>query len=248
MGVRFNGVKLGKAHLTKVRLDQGKLSAKLAGKKLFFKELIGAQFIGEVSDGRKINLRIHDLISDPKDPGLSYYEFEYWSASQSSWNNACLPDIKGKQRAILAEGVWDETGKHHSSNSLFTLGCTSSAIGKCAMWGYKPWESVRDVSLQPFHQACTRMVRADYLGNGETHTKDGTLIAFTDILGVNQNKPDSRMKIEAGWGIEGAVFISRLRIPELGSGLSCAQGKGCTAIDSPARKKSGEVLLINYSR
>ena len=57
-------------------------------------------------------------------------------------------------------------------------------MGKCILWGYQPWSTkneckgskCRTQALDPWLQACTRMVRADYCGDGRSYTFDGTPI------------------------------------------------------------------------
>jgi hypothetical protein len=66
------------------------------------------------------------------------------------------------------------------------------------------------------HEACVRMLRADYCGDGRSWTRDGTLIDIWDDDGIQ--KPDTladpTFSFEAGWGPEGAVCVARTRIPE----------------------------------
>ncbi len=73
---------------------------------------------------------------------------------------------------------------------------------------------MQGVSLADYHQACTRMARADYCGNGISHTQDGTEIDLYDRLGIQQLTKDSGMVFEAAWGKDGAVFIARTRYSE----------------------------------
>jgi len=67
--------------------------------------------------------------------------------------------------------------------------------------GYKPWKVVNGQSLWAYHQACTRMMRADYCGDGRPHTREGTPIYIDDRLIHNpqekdQEPPDPRMTFE----------------------------------------------------
>ncbi len=62
------------------------------------------------------------------------------------------------------------------------------------------------------------MVTADYGGDGISHTRDGTLIDFSDRLGLQrpQRGPSwHALSFEAAWGPDGAVCVRRTRIPEL---------------------------------
>ena len=57
-------------------------------------------------------------------------------------------------------------------------------------------------SLADYHQACTRMLRADYCGDGTPHTVDGTLINIYDGIGIQRDTDD--WAFEAEWTTTGA--------------------------------------------
>ena len=87
-------------------------------------------------------------------------------------------------RAIDRDGALvDVMLSEHRDQNAFALICTGGAIGKCVRWGYKPWRSGPDgVALWDYHQACVRMVRADYGGDGVGHTRDNTPVDVFDRL------------------------------------------------------------------
>ena len=90
--------------------------------------------------------------------------------------------FKAAYAAALYGGVWaSETGTIASNSRLITLACLSGAVGKAGLWGYPPWVSHDGVrtGLQQL-QAATRAIRADYCGDGTTHTADGTPIQVRD--------------------------------------------------------------------
>ena len=98
---------------------------------------------------------------------------------------------------------------------MFNVTCSSGAIGKCVRLGYKPWKRLPDgTALWDHHQACVRMMRADYCGDGQSFTRDGTLIDLYDRLGLQKDEPAPGMRFEAGWGKDGAICVARARIPE----------------------------------
>jgi hypothetical protein len=110
-------------------------------------------------------------------------------------------------------GVWDGTAARHdrltvgATELTTSFSCRTGAIAKCVAWGYAPWKVGTDL-----HQACTRMVRADYCGTGVSYTKDGTLIDVYDTKGVQlPTLGDASLAFEAGWGPGGAVCASRTR-------------------------------------
>jgi hypothetical protein len=91
--------------------------------------------------------------------------------------------------------------------------------------GYKPWKNSRDgVSLWELHQACTRMLRADYCGDGTPHTRDGTRVEVYDTMGIQSPEPDSGLSFEAGWRADGAVCVRKVRIAEITSLESAGAG------------------------
>ena len=97
------------------------------------------------------------------------------------------------------------------SDRQVTVACTSGVLAKCVRWGYKPWKKVGEISLRDYHQACTRMARADYCGNGISHTEDGTVIDVYDRLKIQQPETDSGLALEAAWGIDGALLLNHTR-------------------------------------
>lgn len=152
---------------------------------------------------------------DPQDSDQEIYLYTvlYENSTDSQWYNLCQPDQDNLTKAMLLSGQWDETGKH-LDNQEVTIACTSGVLAKCVRWGYKPWKTLQGISLREYHQACTRMARADYCGNGISHTQDGTAIDLYDRLGIQQKTEDSGMVFEAAWGTDGAVFIDRPRYSE----------------------------------
>ncbi len=154
---------------------------------------------------------------DPQDPDREVYLYSvnYQDPNNSQWHNLCQPDADNLAKAMLLSGEWDRTGTHIDNNKV-TVACTSGVLAKCVRWGYKPWQTVVGVSLRDYHQTCTRMARADYCGNGISHTKDGTAIDLYDRLGIQQpeSQEDREMIFEAAWGVDGSVLLARTRYPE----------------------------------
>ena len=180
------------------------------------KDLKGAQFNAVDEQGRKLNFQIKDVEVDPKDPEKETYLYTvfYLDTANLQWKNLCTPDADNVAKAIPLTGSWDRTGKHTESRDIITFGCTSGVLAKCVRFGYKPWKTVKGKSLREYHQACTRMARADYCGNGKSHTRDGTPIDIYDVLDIQKKTPNSEMVFEAAWSPDGATFINRPRWPE----------------------------------
>lgn len=128
--------------------------------------------------------------------------------------------------AIAVGGQWDyNSGAPGDGRKLIeqgnpaydthvTFACTDGAIGKCVEKAhYKPWANaapecrVSWVGLWPrrrcwtetqemLHEACVRMVRADYCGDGVSMTVDGIGIDLWDESSINTQS-------EQVWGLEG---------------------------------------------
>lgn len=164
---------------------------------------------------RSLKLKISEVTLDAQDPERETYLYTvlYQDPISQQWRNLCQPDRNQVAKAIPLSGRWDETGAHIDDGKI-TFGCTSGALAKCVRWGYKPWKTVQGRSLRELHQACTRMVRADYCGNGKGHTQDGTAIDIYDRLEIQKRTPDSGMAFEAAWQPDGAALIQRTRYPE----------------------------------
>jgi hypothetical protein len=117
--------------------------------------------------------------------------------------------------------------------------------------GYKPWKSE---AMWDRHQACVRMVRADYCGDGVGHTRNGTPIDVYDDAGIQTEDPRAALTFEAAWGKDGAVCVSRTRIPDvatLGDVVAACPGKlaqksGASCTEAEARRDP-RVLLFNKS-
>jgi hypothetical protein len=191
------------------------------GRILASPELIGA--VLEVADesGRSMTVRIDAVVPDPsdRDGDIWLHHFSVRDAETGAWRDLCAtsgPD--GTIAGFPLAGSWTSDGRHLRSSTAFTVTCTAGAIGKCVRFGYKPWRDAAGESLWDYHQACVRMVRADYAGDGVGHTRDGTFIDISDRLGIQQpgaDPPGRVLGFEAAWGADGAVCVRHTRIPEL---------------------------------
>ena len=56
------------------------------------------------------------------------------------------------------------------------------------------------------------MARADYVGDGGTNTRDGTIIGMQDRFGIRRFDQRVPMRFEAAWGVTRAVCVARPRI------------------------------------
>lgn len=163
---------------------------------------VGATVPGVLTSGKTIDLTITSF-ARTSDPKVVHYTLEH------EGKNICGAGGTG----MFVPGVWDATGARHDERVVGThhvrtsYSCTSGVIGKCVTWGYAPWQP----GGADAHQACTRLARADYCGNGVSFTKNGTAIDVFDRFGVQSSASRAGDLFEAGWGPNGAVCVARTR-------------------------------------
>jgi len=173
---------------------------------------IGATLQGIDEQGTPFDILIGDIHADAGDPSGEILLYTLLAKDSSgAWQNLCETDADGVAEATFLAGTWDATGARNDATDLVTIGCTIGVLNKCVRWGYKPWKTVNGKALADYHQSCTRMARADYCGNGKTHTRDGTLIDIWDNVPIQQRDPALGMLFEASWMPSGAYCLSRER-------------------------------------
>ena len=101
------------------------------------------------------------------------------------------------------------------SAQWFTLGCTTGVIAKCYRLGYRPWVTGYG-NLSIMHWTCTRVLRADYCGDGISHTQNGKQINAWDVLSppgpiLAHGPTPPNMVFEAAFDQNGALCLSHER-------------------------------------
>lgn len=170
--------------------------------------------LGEGSGQQRL-LRIDAVERDPRDP---LGEVVLYTLSEpdpaGSWHNLCQPDPDGRRLGFPLAGAFTPDGRHVPGAGRLLITCTAGAEGKCVRFGYKPWRQAGDgASLAPDHQACVRLVRADYCGDGVGHTRNGTPIDIFDRIGIQRDEAAPGMTLEAAFGPDGAVCVRHMRLP-----------------------------------
>jgi len=144
------------------------------------------------------------------------FSTSYWDPNLDDWTApefaVCTDGDGAPVGALLLPGAWDsESGDRVGDGTDITIACHRAALAKCATWGYRIGND--DPAASDAHQACTRMVRADYTGQGVPYTLNGTLIYVGDALGINyQERHGASTNKEAEWGPDGARCIERFHL------------------------------------
>jgi hypothetical protein len=180
-------------------------------------DFVGAQFKATTFQGDRVEVRVvgHQMAASPN-ADLDTY-FAQWRNHDGRWLSLC-PDGAGHALAAIAVyGYWDYSrgtatgGAKTESATQFTFACPNGAIGKCVNLGYRPWStyasSGHSYAVAPYHQACTRLIRADYCGDGTPHTKNGETIEVYDNLGIQLDDRPSWI-FEAQWAPGGATCVN----------------------------------------
>jgi hypothetical protein len=223
LGFQLAGATLNGAPLANLRVEQGGLAAEQGGTTLRGPDLKTAHVFAQVQSGTTIALveyKFDDVVSedatyDPTHTGGTYLYSISQNVDNTGWAQACGSDLDGRRVAIPMTAVWNSHGDRVESSTLFTFGCTTGVIAKCYRWGYRPWVTGYG-DLASVQWSCTRMARADYCGNGSSHTHDLTQINFWDTLPApgpidGRGSPPPGMLFEAGWNTGGAVCLSHAR-------------------------------------
>ncbi|MGK3992807.1 ADYC domain-containing protein [Sorangium sp. So ce1024] len=168
----------------------------------------------------------------------------------ASWRPACTAPLDDPEAvwAVPFAEVWNKSGSRSDSSTFFTLACPKSAIAKCDRMGYGGEAGTKDLTnTRLLRQACTRTLRADYLGDGEFGTRDGILIDIEDNRGIQVREQESDvplLDLEAVWSPTGAVCANYPRIS--GNGDLPEHLRTCEAADA-APDPSRPDLIRSFS-
>jgi hypothetical protein len=168
---------------------------------------VGVTFPGTMSDGTSVNLRIDSKTTLPApNADLTAYAVSYQTSA--GWSPLCgvAATLAIPINGTFNYGAGVAGGGSYASNTSFTFACRGTAIAKCLELGYKPWKTVSGVNLTNHMVACTRMLRADFCGDGKSWTVDGTQINLYDSLAIQTDA--AAWKVEAEWNKDGAKRVN----------------------------------------
>lgn len=193
--------------------------------------------------------------------GVYWYHVSY-KVSETQWEPVCGRDDSGNPNpAVFLAGRWDYTegqptsGARFDETGVYTLACGNTALGKCAALTYGPWRddeyplvdewrdlgSSKQIDAANLHQACTRMIRADYCGDGTPYTLDGTPIDVFDSYGKNVEWVPW-WDLDAIWGPDGALCVN---YDADGSGKRSADAIHCAGRIPDCASYQGTQELLN---
>ncbi|WP_253910510.1 ADYC domain-containing protein, partial [Pyxidicoccus fallax] len=210
-------------------------------------DFVGARFVGNLGDGTQVALRVDGIQpGQDADADVWSYRVSYFDMTAGAWKPACAADDGSALGAIPVAGRWNYAqgvaggGSHLDDSTVFTFACEGAAIAKCVRFGYRPWATTADGrGLAEYHQACTRMVRADFCGDGTSYTQDGNWVNLYDGVGVQEDS--ETWLTEAEWDANGArCFTSSTRAS---APVSCPGREVLTDCGQRSHFKTGTLLM-----
>ncbi|MEJ7730607.1 MAG: ADYC domain-containing protein [Polyangiaceae bacterium] len=205
-GTSLNGTSLNGTSLNGVTLNATNFSGTLNGQPV--SNWVGAKFTATLSGGSTVAVRIDSKTTlaapntDVSAYGVSYQTSTGWAPLCGVSTTLAIP-INGTFNN--GSGVVGG-GSFTPSTTAFTFACRATAIAKCVELGYKPWKTVGGTLLQNHMVACTRLLRADFCGDGKSWTVDGTQINLYDDKGIQTDTV--AWLIEAEWNQNGAIRVN----------------------------------------
>jgi hypothetical protein len=224
-GVSLNGVSLNGVSLNGVSLNGTSFTGTTSRGLVSGDDFVGAWFTGTLSNGSTLKLQIDTISQSPSDAEIHFYTVTY--LADSGWKSICGNDFWGAPiQAIPLLGRWNTEqgvpggGSKIYDTTMFTFACRGAALAKCVELKYKPWKTTSQcpgrnstncvTALDPYHQACVRMIRADYCGDGRSWTLNGTPVNLYD--GVKIELDTEAWRPDAEWGANGALCIVQPRV------------------------------------
>jgi hypothetical protein len=238
-GVQISGSQISGLGLSSISINDGAISIAVPGTK---KILSGSDLKGMIAYvtipdpvtrvPAKYTFRIDNVVLDTANKSFKdvwLYQVSYQVEGNQAWQSLCK-DYSGNPAPVIPVkgSYWNEvTGARIDDPNSGMLACYEGAIGKCISVGYRPWATAQQctgsgkskrcttISLKDHHQACTRMIRADYCGEGKSYTVNGTVLDIFDYLQPPVQLQEEKWQMEARWTPTGASCLTERRHEEI---------------------------------
>lgn len=195
------------------------------------------------------------IVAAELDTGSRFGDIWLYRAQLADGSAVCAPDPSGDTRLVFFAGRFDEAMNYVADPAEFSLSCVSGVQAKCLRWGYRPWARSPDgnTELAPYYNACLRAARADYCGDDQPTTRDGTTIDLYDRVGIQKPESDPvEFRFEAGWSPAGAVCVQHPRIADNASldsiAAACPRLRTAPLGASCDESRASELGALLYNR
>ena len=215
-GIQFNGIQFNGSSFTGT-IDLGDGPVQKSGL-----DFIGAE-IKLTASTATYTLRFDNIYKNPAQPtgDVYFYSISWRDDAVGAWSSLCTDGSGSPIEAIAIPNYWDMgTGARVDDSNAVTFACRGAVLAKCIEWGYVPWKTGTMCdqkgnncvvkSLRDHHQACTRLARADYCGNGRSYTFNGTPIDVFDRVSPKlqaRTTSGDAWPVEAEWSPNGATCV-----------------------------------------
>jgi hypothetical protein len=214
--------------------------------------ILGAEVAGKLHDGSDITLRFDAMDSYTPLGGeeLTRYVVSFTRPGSDVRAYVCGKNNDVPIKAIPITGKWSFAegvpggGAKTNNPTLVTFACEGFALYKCIDIGYAPWDNEDRTQLADHHQACVRMIRADYCGDGQSWTVNGTLINVYDDIDIQLDTES--WPVEAEWDVNGARCLSHQRIQNMETHPTCAFARASATCGDPPQW--GPTLLVSEAQ
>ncbi|HWO21497.1 MAG TPA: ADYC domain-containing protein [Kofleriaceae bacterium] len=146
-------------------------------------------------------------------------------------------------------GYWNDAGHYVRDPKKLSFACTRRHVATCLKQGYL--DDTGSADRRALLEACTRMMRADYCGNGDSYTKDGTFITLWDNRNFAAKAPREPLTFEGAWTAKGLACNARLRWSEAEVGVpTCLRDRPrprCSSAEEAKALFPGVPLVFNDS-
>ena len=167
--------------------------------------------IAEISNGADTGLHdpLHTMLLRRLSPDRLTYRF----VDHSSFSNPleyCEADEFGMRWSLMFNDLYvdEDSGDFSLREDTIYFGCTRGAVAKTAIFGFEyDAPGGGGVSMQKAETG-TRMTRADYCADGNSHTETGQEIGILDRDGITSH-PEN-LDNEALWMLEGGAACVNL--------------------------------------
>ena len=216
--------------------------------------LIGSTILIKLGSGLVVPVVIAGIEEVPSwaagGPPITAYSLVYADLDDPlAQRNVCTGTLLDPLTAavtLIGGETYDEATKtvNPGMNGWVTLACAGSAAAKLKLLGYGPGGDVDGQGTPATvlqRQATLKMITADYCGDGQSYTKNGTPLLWANAGGTVAPEPGVTVgAFEAAWSSGGALCLDTPRDPDLAASLHCAL-PACAA----AHSQAGEWVTMN---
>lgn len=197
-------------------------------------DLVGAKIVFEmVNTAQVVHLEILDVDANVASwatgaPPQTFYRASYFDKGVPTplcqGNN---PDAQWF--TLISDELYDPvTHAISPANGAVTVACVGQAAAKMKLFDYHPRGTKQATVDQRL--ATLRMITADYCGDGTSFTQAGVHVAWRNLGGEVQ-PPYAEKSMEAYWGPNGAICLTRPRVVAIDDVLERCAIPSCADVD-----------------